>query len=262
MRVLVLGAGKMVEAILTGFKASEDLSNWMIFSPSGTSARNLAVKIGARVVTDFNNLETPDWVLVGCKPQQLPELKTLLGDKFKDSLFVSILAAVTEEDQRRVLNVKSLIRIMPNLPVEYREGVCLLSSTSAQARLGSFESLFTKLGTALVVSETELDELTLLTGSGPAFFYEFAKNLAHSFESMTEQDREKLVRQVLLGAAKSGKHTKKSLSEMTDAVTSKAGVTIAVLENWRSQNFFEFVKNGILAGKKRTEEIRALLRQS
>ena len=262
MRVLVLGAGKMVEAILTGFKATEDLSNWMIFSPSGTSARNLAVKVGARVVTDFKNLETPDWVLVGCKPQQLPELKALIGDKFKDSLFVSILAAVTEEDQRRVLNVKSLIRIMPNLPVEHRVGVCLMSSTSAGSRMGSFEAVFTKLGTAIIVPEAELDELTLLTGSGPAFFYEFAKNLAGSFESMNENDREKLVRQVLLGAAKSGKNSKKSLTEMTEAVTSKAGVTIAVLDYWRSQNFADFVKKGIEAGKKRTEEIRALLRQS
>ncbi|WP_408096459.1 pyrroline-5-carboxylate reductase family protein [Peredibacter sp. HCB2-198] len=262
MRVLVLGAGKMTEAILTGFKASEDLSNWMIFSPSGVSAKNLSAKIGAKVVTDLQNIETPDWILVGCKPQQLPDLKQLLGEKFKDSLFVSILAAVSEEEQRRVLNAKYLIRVMPNLPVEYREGVSLLCSESARARLGSFEALFTKLGTALIVSETELDELTLLTGSGPAFFYEFAKNLSHSFESMSEEQREKLVRQVLLGAAKSGKSSKKSLSEMTDAVTSKAGVTIAVLENWRSQGFSEFVKKGIEAGKKRTEEIKALLRQS
>ena len=262
MRVLVLGAGKMVEAILTGFKASEDLSNWMIFSPSGISAKNLGAKIGARVVADLQNVETPDWILVGCKPQQLPDLKNLLGDKFKDSLFVSILAAVTEEEQRRVLNAKYLIRVMPNLPVEHKEGVSLLASESAKARLGSFEALFTKLGTALIVSENELDDLTLLTGSGPAFFYEFAKHLSHSFESMSEEQREKLVRQVLLGAAKSGKQSKKSLTEMTDAVTSKAGVTIAVLENWRSHGFADFVKKGIEAGKKRTEEIKALLRQS
>lgn len=262
MRVLVLGAGKMVEAILTGFKASEDLSNWMIFSPTGISAKNLSAKIGARVVTDLQNTEMPDWILVGCKPQQLPELKTLLGDRFKDSLFVSILAAVTEEEQRRVLNAKYLIRVMPNLPVEFKEGISLISSTSAVNRLGSFEALFTKLGMALVVKEEELDELTLLTGSGPAFFYEFAKHLAVSFESMSEEQKEKLVRQVLLGAAKSGKNSKKSLSEMTDAVTSKGGVTIAVLESWRSQGFSEFIKKGISAGKKRTEEIKALLRQS
>lgn len=260
MKVLVLGAGKMVEAILTGLKKTENLSEWMIYSPSGTSASKLAGKVGCRAVADLNAVKNPDWVLVGCKPQQLKDLAVTLDGKFKDSLFVSILAAVTEEDQIKILGIKDLIRIMPNIPVENNDGICLMSSTTAKGRLSSFQHVFNKLGTAMIVTESELDELTLLTGSGPALVYEFAKNLAASFESLSEADREKLTRLMISGSAKAMSLSKSNLTEMTDAVTSKAGVTIAVLTEWRENHFAEFIKKGIAAGKKRTEEIKALLR--
>lgn len=261
MRVLILGAGKMVDAILTGLKKTEDLSEWMIYSPTGVSARNLAGKVGARPVTDLSLVKSPDWVLVGCKPQQLKELKQLIKDQFSESLFVSILAALPENDQRETLGAKELIRVMPNLPVAYNEGVTLLSSESAHGRLKSFEKLFEKLGTSMIVSEKELEELTLLTGSGPAFFYEFAHKLAESFSSLDSGLREKLVRQVLIGSAKAVNNQKETLNDMTNAVTSKGGVTIAVLESWRKQKMEDFIKEGISKGQARSEELKTLLRK-
>jgi pyrroline-5-carboxylate reductase len=259
--VLVLGAGKMVEAILTGLKKTENLSEWMIYSPSGTSAQNLAAKVGAQFVSDLSQVKNPDWVLVGCKPQQLNSLSETLQGRFRESLFVSILAALSEEDQMKVLGVKDLIRVMPNLPVEYNEGVSLLSSVSAKTRLSSFQTLFARLGVAQVVTEEELEELTLLTGSGPAFIYEFVQNLAASFESLDQATREKLVKQVLKGSSLTVMTSKKTLTESVDAVTSKAGVTIAALTYWRNHSWKDFVKAGIDAGKARSREIRESLRK-
>jgi pyrroline-5-carboxylate reductase len=228
MKVLVLGAGKMTEAILMGFKKNTNLSEWMIYSPTGVSASKLAGKVGARSVPDLALVKNVDWILVGCKPQQLKELSATLDGRFKESLFVSMVAAVSEEDQLRILGGKELIRIMPNLPVEYNEGICLLSSLTAKGRLSSFQTLFEKLGT--------------------------------SFTSLDEAQREKLVRQVMKGSSLSAQNSKLSLAEMTEAVTSKAGVTIAVLNEWRESKFSQFVKKGIEAGRKRTEEIKSLLR--
>lgn len=261
MRVLVLGAGKMVDAILSGLKSSEDLSEWMIFSPSGISAAKLAQKVGAQAVTDLSSVTNPDWILIGCKPQQLPDLKVTLQGRFQDSLFVSLLAALSEDDQRQILGVKELIRVMPNLPVEYNEGVSLLSSHSAKGNLSTIETLFQKLGTAVILEENELEELTLLTGSGPAFFYEFAAKLAENFQSLDTAQRENLVKQVLIGSSAVIKNQEKSLSELTNAVTSKGGVTIAVLEEWRSLGLKEFLKKGIEKGLKRSAEIKTLLRK-
>ena len=260
MRVLVLGAGRMVQAILSGFKKTENLSEWVIYSPSGVSAQKLAGKVGARVTTDPLLVKNPDWILVGCKPQQLSDLGKTLQGAFKESLFVSILAALSESDQLEKLGGKELIRVMPNLPVEFNEGISLLASTSGQRRLSSMQSLFSKLGTSLVVSEDELEELTLLTGSGPAFFYEFARDLAGSFTSLDEVKREELVKQVFKGAAQTLVKNSESLEELTSKVTSKAGVTIAVLTYWREINLKEKLVSAISAGKKRAQEIRTILR--
>ncbi|HXH29426.1 MAG TPA: pyrroline-5-carboxylate reductase dimerization domain-containing protein [Bacteriovoracaceae bacterium] len=256
MSVLVLGAGKMVDAILTGLKASQDLTQWQIYSPSGVSAAKLAEKVGAQHCKNLDELPPPSWILVGCKPQQLRELTTTLSGRFQQVLYVSLLAALPEESQRNILAVERLIRLMPGLAVEFNEGVSLLCSTSAQAQLEEFQQIFSRLGTSLIVSEQELDELTLLTGSGPALFYEFSKNLFESFESLDEAKREALVRQVLTGVGVSVRRSGESLGDLIGNVTSKGGVTIAVLEHWRAGGLKGMITQGIRAGRKRSQQIK------
>ncbi len=256
MRVLVLGAGKMVQSILLGLKDIEDLSQWMIFSPSGTSAQKLAELVGAQHIVDLDLALTVEYVLVGCKPQQLGSLKKTIGQRFHHSLFISLMAAVSEKDQKKILEVNSLIRCMPNLPVQFRKGVILLASDSAPEKIHFFQSFFSKLGTSLIVSEKDLEDLTLLTGSGPALFYEFAKHLSESFESLDQFQREALTRAVFIGAAKSVEQDQSSLVDLTHKVTSKGGVTIAILECWRDFDFSGLVRKGINRGRTRTKDIK------
>jgi pyrroline-5-carboxylate reductase len=258
MKVLVLGAGKMIEGILLGLRESVDLSMWTIYSPSGVSAEKLALKVGAKSCSTFSGLN-PDFVLIGCKPQQLKDLKGTIGDVFQDKLFVSILAALSEEQQLKILGAKKLLRFMPNLAVARNAGVGLLSSRSAKDQLSVIENLFLALGKVKVVSEKELDELTLLTGSGPAFFYELAKELASAFSSLTQEEREELARQVMSGASRVAQDSEKGLDTLISEVTSKGGVTIAVLEKWREKNLKGLIAEGIEAGKQRSEELRSRL---
>lgn len=259
MKVLVLGAGKMVEAILLGLKGSEDLSQWCIYTPSQTRARELAAKVGARFISELPS-DAPDWVLLGFKPQQLVFVEKDLKGKYPGSLYLSLLAAVDESVQREILGVHRLVRIMPNLQVKVHEGVTLLSSTSAVDDLPAVKDRFSKLGTAIVLNEKELEELTLLTGSGPALFYEFTKTLARSFNSLDEKTRELLARQVLKGSGVAATLENESLDKMIDAVTSKGGVTIAVLEKWRGAGLSTLLKEGVEEGLRRTEEIKSTLR--
>ncbi len=252
MRVLVIGAGKMVGAILAGLP-SEDISDWGILSKTGTSAKDLARKHGLQFVSQASEFPDPEWILLGCKPQQLKEIK------IHDLPVMSLLAAISEKTQKEILKVSHLVRVMPNLPVKHRSGVILLSSSSKQ-HLKMPEELFSKLGLTKIMDEKELEELTLLTGSGPALFYEFAKTLAESFRSLSESEREVMVKAVLQGSAASLNET--SLQSMIDAVTSKGGVTIAVLEEWRRSGLSDVLKKGVAGGIKRTEELKAPLLQS
>lgn len=254
MKVLVLGAGKMVEAILEGLVSSKFPIEWGIYSPSRTSAKELAARVGAQHVSNLDSF-VPDWVIVGCKPQQLKQLAIDLNGRFKDALFLSLLAAIEEKTQREILGVSRLVRVMPNLSVKFKAGVTLLSSDSVTAELKEVEKLFSEIGLTKVMDEASLQELTLLTGSGPALFYEFTQNLAQSFTSLNELEREELARQVLIGSAYSVKNESVPLQQMIDAVTSRGGVTIAVLTEWRAKKLASTLKEGVKAGIYRTEEL-------
>ena len=262
MKVLILGAGKMVEAILDGLKNESDLTQFYVYSPSGKSAELLAKKVGINFAATLDEVKDPTWVWLGCKPQQLKDLAQTIKGKFPKATYVSMLAALAEADQLTVLGASKLIRIMPNMPVRYKKGITLLSSNSAPQELKKVKTLFSLVGLAKEVKESELEELTLLTGSGPAFFYEFTKMLAGSFTSLSEKEREDLARMVLTGSGVSIESSADPLSTMIGNVTSKAGVTIAVLEKWRQSKFSELVQNGILAGKARSGEIGESIRRS
>ena len=261
MKVLVLGAGKMVEAILLGLKRTEDLSDWGIFSPGRNSARQLAAITGARFVPELDNLN-PSWILIGCKPQQLSDLKKTIGNRFNEKLFLSLLAAVDEKTQLQVLEARRLIRIMPNLQVKFEQGVTLIASSSAPEELQSVKAMFQKLGTAVTLKEEELEELTLLTGSGPAFFYEFTQLLAGQFNSLDGQTREGLARQVLIGSGVAAGSESCSMQMMIDDVTSKGGVTIAVLSKWRELELGVLLQKGFKQGWERSKEIKKSILQS
>ncbi len=262
MKILILGAGNMVSAILEGLKNETDMSHFYLYSPSGKSAKELAAKVGANFISSLDEIKNPSWVWIGCKPQQLKDLSQSIQGKFPQATFVSMLAALKESDQLNVLGAQKLIRIMPNLPVRFKKGITLLASSSAPEELKQMKTLFSSIGMAHEVKEDELEELTLLTGSGPALFYEFTKLLAASFTSLNEKDREDLARMVMIGSGVSVGASEETLSHMIDSVTSKAGVTIAVLNEWRALKLNELIHKGIVAGKNRTNEITQSLRQS
>lgn len=252
MRVLIIGAGKMVDAILAGL-SPEDLSHWGICSKTGASARALAASYGLNFVNDPTAFEDPDWILLACKPQQLKEVSV------PDVPVMSVLAALPEKDQKEILGVTHLVRIMPNLPVRLKKGVSLIS-TSSLSLVDFPRALFGKLGLVKVLPENELEELTLLTGSGPALFYEFARDLSASFSSLTEDERQELARATLLGSALSCGD--REFQTLIDAVTSKGGVSIAVLEEWRKRDLAGVLKSGVRKGLQRAQEIRAHLLRS
>jgi pyrroline-5-carboxylate reductase len=260
-KILVLGAGKMIEGIFTGLQKKMGLEKVFFFSPSGTSAKKLALKLGAQAIEDLDKI-APDMIFIGCKPQQIRELKSLIGERFKDVPAVSILAALTERTQSEVLGIKKMIRVMPNLAVAYNEGVSLLSSVSAPGSLERVKELFQLLGHVEIVSESELEDLTLLTGSSQAFFFEFAKYLANSFQSLDEKTREILIRKSLIGAAHTLQNSESNLEELIKNVTSKGGVTISVLEELRRQKLDASVKKGIESGHQRAKDLSASILQN
>jgi len=225
MKLLFLGAGKMCESMLKGWESDLASHETWVFSPSGESARKLCQRFNLKQVEDLSLLNHRfDVIFLCCKPQQLREVPRLLTDELREALFVSILAAVPLEFQKKILGVKKIFRLMPSLPVEHNKGISLVYP--AIGFPPQVLSLISRLGfTHLCQSEEEFTKLTLLTASGPGVIAHFTQQYLASFDIKDESLGDALAKNLLWGVGEWVQKSPLSLQELVSNVCSKGGVT-------------------------------------
>lgn len=267
MKGIVLGCGNMSSAIIEGMNGVVDFSQTSFYTPSKTKAMALSQKVGGKFAAEIEDLPSdPDFVLLACKPQQFAELSKKLKGKFSnDPLYLSILAATPLSLHESFLESKKILRIMPNMPVRFKKGISLLLSSPAvgESDKDFWEKSFTLIGKVKwVTTEDEFNHLMLLCGSGPAFMYQWLKWLAEMSDDLTIKEREELAISVMEGALESIKNdSHKTLETLISEVTSKGGVTAAVLTGWDEAKARDSLKKGWQKGITRTSEIEQIILQ-
>jgi pyrroline-5-carboxylate reductase len=265
MKFVSFGAGKMGTALVQGIESELKKLHHLellIYSKTGESAKNLANKISyARAVSDLSLLKDPDVLLLAVKPQQLavvaPEIKKLLKPK---TVVISILAAIPLNLQQDILGTKNIIRLMPNMPIALKKGVSLIwhdadfSSADLEIILKLFANCSLNYKTK---SEKEFEELTLLSGSGPGYIYEFLNSINSFYEAKTKGSLELLVATVEGALANIRANPEKSLAQLASEVTSKNGVTIEVIETMKKNSFEKIMHTGLQKGIDRGEVIKS-----
>jgi pyrroline-5-carboxylate reductase len=258
IKIGVVGAGKMVRALLVG----SDLTNVTlnIYSPSGISARSLASDLGHVSSDKLEDLAGSDVILLAFKPQNLAEFIVKYSHLFKGRAVVSILAGVGLEKIENGFNTNDVMRIMPNLHSEYGQGYNLFSYTknfSVKLRQ-SLEKIFSKAGSYYVCSEEELDSLTLFSGSGPAFVYDFLKTINANItqNSTAFTDNKKLLISLLRGSALTLENSEKSFDDLIEDVASKGGVTQQALDSLARNGMQDIYSQSFLEAKKKIEEFK------
>jgi pyrroline-5-carboxylate reductase len=234
----VIGCGTMGEAIVRGLFRSGKLAPTQVFASDRRAdlARELASK--HKIRTTLDNVEAAraaDAALVCLKPQHMESaldsepIRAALAGK----LVVSIAAGVRIGQLQVWLPKSAIIRAMPNTPAVIGEGMTIISRgtgvTDAQARLA--EEIFSAVGRCSELDESNLDVITALNGSGPAFAYLVLEALADGAVMMglRRDVAFQVAAQMLQGAARmvleSGLHP----AALKDQVTTPAGCTIAGL---------------------------------
>ncbi len=268
MKMLVLGCGNMSSAIIEGLAKDFDYTNTYFFTPSQTRAQTLAAKVGGKFVGRIKELPAdPEVVFIACKPQQFSELaKELVGKFTSNPTYISILAATPISLHESLLHTKKVLRVMPNMPVRFNKGISLLHSSAdiPETEKLFWEEKFSIIGEAKwVQNEDEFNQLMLLTGSGPAFIYQWLKWMAEMNQGISKSEQEKLAISVMEGALAAIKSDdSKSLDTLISEVTSKGGVTAAVLEGWKNENVSTSLQRGWKKGLLRTAEIEKIILQS
>lgn len=262
-KVGFLGFGNMGQAIFCGLIAQGvlDSSDTLVFDVD-EDKRDAATKQGAMVVDSPMALaKACEILIIAIKPQQLVDALGSMKEHLRsDSLIVSIAAGVPIRRIAELLTKSAhIIRVMPNTPAMVNAGASALaaSSTCSHGDIAAATTIFDSIGLVVRVDEKDMDAVTALSGSGPAYFFHLVECLVDAAvaQGLDRENAGRLAAQTLYGAGKLLVESRESASELREKVTSKGGTTEAALNVFAERCLSDIVSAAVGAAARRSREL-------
>ena len=261
--IAFLGAGRMASAIVDGLLAQKVCAPADLACTDGGdgTAAALAARTGITAAPDLATLfARADTLVLACKPQQLATLDPRVADLAAGKLVLSILAGKRLSRLAQVFpSARNLVRAMPNTPGQNGAGITAWSPLRplAPADRAIVDAILGALGSVVEVAEPQLDAVTGLSGSGPAYVFEFAVALRDAGEAagLPRATAWKLAMETILGSARLMARTGIEPEELRNQVTSPNGTTYAGLQRMAARDFRGLIKETVIAATARSEEL-------
>ncbi|MGG3563464.1 pyrroline-5-carboxylate reductase [Neobacillus rhizosphaerae] len=272
-KIAIIGAGSMAEAFISGILENEliDRKNvWVTNHSNKERLNSLRERYGVSSTYDLNVLfDGADIVMLAMKPKDAATAIQAIREQLTEHmLVVSVLAGVSistiETLARKPL---SIVRSMPNTSAAVGKSATAVAMnqrvTNEQVEIT--RNLFGTVGLTTFVEEKQLDAVTGLSGSGPAYIYYLIEAMEKSAVEvgLEKEMASELIVQTLLGAAEMVKKSSKSSTQLRKEVTSPGGTTeagIKVLEeNGVQQAFISCIKAATAQSKKMGTALRSQL---
>lgn len=235
-RVALLGVGVMGEALLSGLlRAGRAPSQILVADRSPDRLMAIADRYDVRVTTPSEAVETASTVVVAVKPQDMSSLMTeIAGHLAPGTLVVSIAAGITTEYlESQLPEGTPVARVMPNTPALVDEGMTAVSAGTycETHHLWEAQSLMRACGKVISVPEDQLDAVTAISGSGPAYIFYVVEAMIEAgvLLGLPRGTSTDLVVQTLYGAATMLKETGEHPTVLRERVSSPGGTTMAAL---------------------------------
>lgn len=262
-RIIFIGAGRMAKAIVQGLLRNRYYAPSEIACTcgSGSSGSKLAEETGIDYCKDITvAAQSAETVVLACKPQQLSKLDIDVAITINNKLLISILAGTNIRTLKaKFPTARNIVRTMPNTPGQIGAGTTAYSPDLelVENDKKTVERILSSLGKFYAVNESALDAVTALSGSGPAYVFEFATALREAGVScgLDAELSETLAIETLLGSAKLMEMSKESPENLRREVTSPGGTTAAALEALEKARFREIIKKALKAAKARSIEL-------
>lgn len=255
-----IGAGRMATALASGLiHNSLDPQNIYACDPS-EAARTAFAGLGANVFEEpADVISQVDVVVLAVKPQYMQSVFDAANPHItRQHLVISIAAGIQISKLAAGLGTKRIVRVMPNTPCLELVGASGYSpgEQATAADVALVGQIMNSVGIAAEVSESQLDAVTGLSGSGPAYVYEFIEAMSDGgvLAGLPRDLATKLAAQTVLGAATmvlAGEHP----AVCKDAVTSPGGTTIAGLHELELGGMRGLVMSAVKAATERSIEL-------
>lgn len=234
--VAIFGAGVMGETLLSGLlRAGRPAGDLLITERRADRAVELTEKYGVRAVSNVEAATEADTLVLVVKPQDMAALLDEISPHVADgNLVVSLAAGITTEFlESRLAEGRSVVRVMPNTPALVDEGMAAVSAGRhcQPEQLQHAIELLAATGKVTEVPEKQLDAVTAISGSGPAYIFYVVEAMIEAgvVLGMPRSTATELVTQTLYGAATMLRDTGQHPTVLREQVTSPGGTTAAAL---------------------------------
>lgn len=276
LRILMVGCGKMGEAMLSGWLdlavgAGGPLTrdDFTVVTKTDESARSIAERYGVEAAAHAPASCDFDMVVLAVKPQNMAEATAPLracgvfDGAHLGPLVVSVMAGVGTEtladDERGLGRGVRVVRAMPNMPLRVKRGMTAIAAGrwASESDLELVRNLFDALGETAVVPESQIDAVCALSGGGPAYFAYLVELLAQAGARQGLEPRlaYEAALQTAQGTFDYMRQTGADAESTRVSVCSPGGTTLAALEAMEAAGFEKAIDDGIDAAVRRAKEL-------
>jgi pyrroline-5-carboxylate reductase len=283
-RIGIIGGGSMGEALLSGMlRAGRQVKDLVVAEKDPARAKYLSEKYSVLVTTVGDAVDTATYVIVAVKPFDVEGLVAEIADAAAraetdtaEKVFVTVAAGVTAAFYENKLPAGSpVVRVMPNAPVVVGGGVSALAPGrfATAEHLKEVSAIFDAVGGVLTVPESQLDAVTAVSGSGPAYFFLMVEALVDAAVAagLPRSISTDLVVQTMAGSAAMllerldeaqpsgdvalGTAIDTTAAQLRATVTSPGGTTAAGLRELERGGLRAAVASAVEAAKTRSEQL-------
>ena len=269
MRIAFIGAGNMASSLIGGLRAKGlDAAQIRASDPGAETRAKVAAEHGIELFADnAQAAQDADVIVIAVKPQAMKAVCQDLRPHLKPhQLLVSIAAGITCASLLNWLGSQPLVRCMPNTPALLGKGVSGLFATPdvTTEQRQQADELLSAVGTVVWVdAEAQIDAVTAVSGSGPAYFFLLIEAMTDAGVKLglPREVAKQLAEQTALGAAHMAVSSDVDAAELRRRVTSPAGTTEAAIKSFQASGFEAMVETALSAAAHRSAEMAEQLGQ-
>lgn len=263
-RIGIIGCGNMGEAILARLSEKFEKSTMIMVSEFDAARRNYIQDKYKIIVGVDNNLvvKNSDVIIIAVKPKDFDELlngEIAIGAT-PEKLIISIAAGITTKHIESVIGKDvPIIRMMPNMPAVIGRAVSSLSAGAAAKKsdVDTAKDIFSAIGDVIEISESLVDAVTAVSGSGPAYFFYMMEALTEAGESigLPAEIAKELVLKTAVGGTLLAEYLKEDPAVLRSRVSSKGGTTEAAIGVFEAKKFKAIVKTAVKEACNRSKKL-------